>query len=150
MLFTGADMSTKLKLLGVDVASIGDALGETADCQSYTWSDGPAEIYKKLVVSGDGQRLLGAVLVGDCADYATLLQYKLNAMTLPASPQSLILPAQAGEGAKALGVAALPDSAQICSCLNVSKADIREAVRAGASDMPPPVQQQAAAAVPPW
>lgn len=136
MLFTGADMSTKLKLLGVDVASIGDALGETADCQSYTWSDGPAEIYKKLVVSGDGQRLLGAVLVGDCADYATLLQYKLNAMTLPASPQSLILPAQAGEGAKALGVAALPDSAQICSCLNVSKADIREAVRAGASDMP--------------
>ncbi len=136
MLFTGADMSTKLKLLGVDVASIGDALGETSDSQSYTWSDGPAEIYKKLVVSGDGQRLLGAVLVGDCADYANLLQYKLNAMTLPASPQSLILPAQAGEGAKALGVAALPDSAQICSCLNVSKADIREAVRAGASDMP--------------
>ena len=135
MLFTGADMSTKLKLLGVDVASIGDALGETAGCQTYTWSDGPAQVYKKLVVSEDGQRLLGAVLVGDCADYATLLQYKLNAMALPASPQSLILPAQSGDETKALGVAALPDSAQICSCLNVSKAYIRAAVRAGATDM---------------
>ena len=72
--FSGADMSTKLKLLGVDVASFGDAQGRTPGCQSYQWTDGPQQIYKKIVVSQDGKALLGGVLVGDASDYATLLQ----------------------------------------------------------------------------
>lgn len=59
----------------------------------------------------------------------------LNGMALPGQPESLILPALAGSVPKALGVAALPDSAQICSCHNVSKADICRAVSAGATEM---------------
>ncbi|EML2246496.1 nitrite reductase large subunit NirB [Klebsiella aerogenes] len=133
--FSGADMSTKLKLLGVDVASFGDAHGRTAGCQSYQWTDGPRQIYKKIVVSADGKTLLGGVLVGDAGDYATLLQMMLNGMALPSRPESLILPAMDGATTKALGVAALPDSAQICSCHNVSKGDICQAVSAGAGDM---------------
>jgi len=133
--FKGADMSTKLKLLGVEVASIGDAHGRTPDSQSYNWVDGPAEVYKKIVVSGDGKRLLGAVLVGDSSEYSTLLQMMLNDMPLPAHPEGLILPAGAGAAPKSLGVAALPDSAQICSCYNVSKADIFDAVKSGCGDM---------------
>lgn len=133
--FKGADMSTKLKLLGVEVASIGDAHGRTPDSQSYNWVDGPAEVYKKIVVSGDGKRLLGAVLVGDSSEYSTLLQMMLNDMPLPAHPEGLILPASAGAAPKSLGVAALPDSAQICSCYNVSKADIFDAVKSGCGDM---------------
>ncbi|STS91524.1 putative nitrite reductase [Klebsiella variicola] len=62
--FSGADMSTKLKLLGVDVASFGDAQGRTPGCQSYQWTDGPQQVYKKIVVSQDGKTLLGGVLVG--------------------------------------------------------------------------------------
>lgn len=61
--FSGADMSTKLKLLGVDVASFGDAQGRTPGCQSYQWTDGPQQI-TKIVVSQDGKALLGGVLVG--------------------------------------------------------------------------------------
>lgn len=133
--FSGADMSTKLKLLGVDVASFGDAQGRTPGAQSYQWTHGPEQIYKKIVVSADGKTLLGGVLVGDAADYATLLQMMLNGMALPGQPESLILPALAGSAPKALGVAALPDSAQICSCHNVSKADICQAVSAGATEM---------------
>ncbi|WP_407731166.1 nitrite reductase large subunit NirB [Pseudocitrobacter faecalis] len=133
--FTGADMSTKLKLLGVDVASFGDAQGRTAGCQSYQWVDGPAQVYKKIVVSADGKTLLGGVLVGDARDYPTLLQMMLNAIALPAQPASLILPAVEGSAPKALGVAALPDSAQICSCHNVSKSDICHAVLEGATEM---------------
>ncbi|EPK6500060.1 nitrite reductase large subunit NirB [Klebsiella sp. CN_Kp073] len=133
--FSGADMSTKLKLLGVDVASFGDAHGRTAGCQSYQWTDGPRQIYKKIVVSADGKMLLGGVLVGDAGDYATLLQMMLNGMALPSRPESLILPAMDGATTKALGVSALPDSAQICSCHNVSKGDICQAVSAGAGDM---------------
>jgi nitrite reductase (NADH) large subunit len=94
--FSGADMSTKLKLLGVDVASFGDAQGRTPGCQSYQWTDGPQQIYKKIVVSQDGKALLGGVLVGDASDYATLLQMMLNGMALPPRPESLILPALEG------------------------------------------------------
>ncbi len=133
--FSGADMSTKLKLLGVEVASFGDAHGRTAASQSYHWTDGPKGIYKKIVVSGDSKLLLGGVLVGDSSDYATLLQMMLNKLPLPASPESLILPALAGAPVKALGVAALPDSAQVCSCHNVSKGDICAAVQGGCGDM---------------
>ncbi|OON41500.1 nitrite reductase large subunit [Izhakiella australiensis] len=133
--FNGADMSTKLKLLGVEVASLGDAHGRTPGSQSYYWTNEPQEVYKKIVVSADGQRLLGAVLVGDSSEYSMLLQMMLNAMPLPDAPESLILPQSAGAPAKALGVAALPDSAQICSCYNVNKATICQAVNAGATDL---------------
>ncbi|GAB2930581.1 nitrite reductase large subunit NirB [Hafnia psychrotolerans] len=133
--FKGADMSTKLKLLGVEVASVGDAHGRTPGSQSYSWVDGPAEVYKKIVVSQDSKRLLGAVLVGDSNQYSTLLQMILNDMPLPASPEGLILPASAGAAPHSLGVAALPDGAQICSCHNVSKSDICDAVKGGCGDM---------------
>jgi len=132
--FSGADMSTKLKLLGVEVASFGDAHGRTAGSQHYHWTDGPKGIYRKIVVSAEGTRLLGGVLVGDSSDYATLLQMMLNDLPLPAAPESLILPALAG-APKASGVAALPDSAQVCSCHNVSKGDICAAVKGGCGEM---------------
>ncbi len=133
--FRGADMSTKLKLLGVDVASIGDAHGRTLGSQSYRWVDEPAGVYKKMVVSADGKQLLGAVLVGDSSEYNTLLQMLLNGIPLPAAPESLILPAGSGAAPKALGVSALPSTAQICSCHNVSKGDICHAVEQGCGDL---------------
>ncbi|WP_440875640.1 nitrite reductase large subunit NirB [Thalassotalea sp. PLHSN55] len=132
--FAGADMSTKLKLMGVDVASIGDAHGNTPGCRSYTYVNEREEVYKKLVVSEDDKYLLGAVLIGDAAEYGTLLQYMLNKMELPAEPEGMILPHTDGE-ATGLGVDALPDTAQLCSCLNVSKGDIVSAVADGATCM---------------
>ncbi|MGB8927999.1 MAG: nitrite reductase large subunit NirB, partial [Pantoea agglomerans] len=132
--FSGADMSTRLKLLGVEVASFGDAHGRTPGSQHYHWTDGPKGIYKKIVVSADSTRLLGGVLVGDSSDYATLLQMMLNELPLPAAPESLILPALSG-APKAPGVAALPDSAQVCSCHNVSKGEICAAVKGGCGEM---------------
>ena len=132
--FQGADMSTKLKLMGVDVASIGDAHGSTPGAKNFVFIDEQKEIYKKLVTSADGSQLLGAVLVGDAGEYGNLLQLALNGIALPENPESLILPAL--DGARpALGVDALPDSAQICSCNNVSKGQICQAVRDGATTL---------------
>lgn len=128
--FQGADMSTKLKLLGVDVGSIGDSHGKTEGAISFVFSDEREEVYKKIVVSGDGKLLLGAVLVGDCSDYDTLLQYYLNEIELPAAPEAMILPHVDG-GAPLLGAAALPATATICSCHNVSKGDIAESIAGG-------------------
>ncbi|WP_064602736.1 nitrite reductase large subunit NirB [Photobacterium sp. J15] len=133
--FTGADMSTKLKLLGVDVASIGDAHGQTPGAQSYTFSDDIEQIYKRLIVSADGDEILGAVLVGDVEAYDQILQMKLNDMPLPENPAVLLLPPVDDDGATALGVDALPDHAQVCSCFDVTKAQIKQAVAEGCSDM---------------
>lgn len=131
--FSGADMSTKLKLMGVDVGSIGDAHAKTPGAMSYTYENQPLAIYKKIVVSEDGKNLLGAVLVGDCGEYDTLLQYMLNGIELPDAPETLILP-MATE-APSLGVDALPDTASICSCHNVSKGDVIAAIDNGACDL---------------
>lgn len=130
--FAGADMSTKLKLMGVDVASIGDPHGNDEDAKSYIYENGPGEVYKKLVVSSDGKSLLGAVLVGDVEDYGNLLQIKLNNMTLPDHPDDLILPARSGDK-PAFGPDALPDTAQLCSCFDVTKGKIISAIEAGAT-----------------
>ena len=132
--FTGADMSTKLKLMGVEVGSIGDAHAKTAGAQCYIYENQPDNIYKKIVVSQDGKTLLGAVLVGDTSEYDSLLQYALNGIELPKSPDALILPSSSGEK-PTLGVDALPDSATICSCLNVTKGDIIAAINCGAVDV---------------
>jgi nitrite reductase (NADH) large subunit len=133
--FAGADMSTKLKLMGVDVASIGDAHGNTPGSRSYQFSDERKQVYKKLVVSECGKYLLGGVMVGDAGEYGTLLQMMLNRIELPASPEFLILPAADGNAKPALGVDSLPASAQICSCNNVSKGELCAAVCAGATDI---------------
>ena len=129
--FLGADMSTKLKLLGVDVASIGDAHGNTEGSKAYSFIDERSGVYKKIVVSEDGKKLLGSVLIGDAEDYGTLLQYKLNDIDLPEHPDDLILPQRDGSASPGLGVDALPASAQICSCNNVSKGQLVEAIEGG-------------------
>lgn len=129
MLFQGADMSTKLKLLGVDVGSIGDSHARTPGALSYRVIDEGAGIYKKLVVSADGKTLLGAVLVGDNGLYDTLLQYMLNKIELPQQPLALIAPS--GGEAPTLGPDALPETATICSCHNVTKGAICCKIDAG-------------------
>ncbi len=128
--FLGADMSTKLKLMGVDVASIGDAHAVTPGAASYLYTDDI--VYKKLVVSPDRKQLLGAILVGDASDYGTLLQLVLNAQPLPEHAEDLILPSRSGTS---LGVELLPDTALVCSCNSVTKGQICAAVSAGAGSI---------------
>ncbi|WP_201501312.1 nitrite reductase large subunit NirB [Psychrobacter cibarius] len=128
-IFTGADMSTKLKLMGVDVGSIGDAHGTSDGSLSYLYQNPAEGIYKKLVTTPDNKRLLGAVLVGDTEDYNNLLQLYLNDIDLPAHPESLILP---NVEKPVMGIDNLPDTATICSCYNVTKGAICSAVENGA------------------
>lgn len=130
--FTGADMSTKLKLMGVDVASFGDAFGQTAGARDITLLDTRAGTYKKLIISSDGKRALGGILVGDASSYGMLHQMVQGAMPLPPHPEDLLLPPRSKDdsaGSKLLGVDALPDSARICTCENINKSAICSAIR---------------------
>jgi nitrite reductase (NADH) large subunit len=123
------DMSTKLKLLGVDVASFGDAHAATEGALEVVVNDPVAGTYSKLVVSDDARTLLGGVLVGDASKYAILRP--LVGSELPADPVAMIAP-----GGVELGADALPDSAQICSCNAVTKGALVQAIGDGAHDVP--------------
>jgi nitrite reductase (NADH) large subunit len=129
--FTGGDLSTKLKLLGVDVASFGDAHARTEGALEVVVNDAVAGTYKKLVVSDDAKTLLGGVLVGDAAQYPLLRP--LVGRDLPGDPAAMIAPSG---GAQAVGVGALPDDAQVCSCNAVTKGTIDGAITEGCADVP--------------
>ncbi|PBC82282.1 nitrite reductase (NADH) large subunit [Streptomyces sp. KS_16] len=123
--FTGADLSTKLKLLGVDVASFGDAHGATDGALDVVYADSRSGVYKKLVIDATGE-LLGGVLVGDAEAYGMLRP--LTGTVPPLAPEQLVLPAGAAGGGGALGPSALPDEAVLCNCHNVTKGTVRAAV----------------------
>ncbi|QLQ37833.1 nitrite reductase large subunit NirB [Micromonospora robiginosa] len=128
--FPGADTATKLKLLGVDVASFGDAHGVTAGSLDVTYTDPATRSYAKLVLSDDARTLLGGVLVGDASAYPALRASVGG--PLPAPPLALLAPA-GGPGA---GAGALPAGAQVCSCNAVTRADLDAAIAGGATDVP--------------
>lgn len=119
--FTGADLSTKLKLLGVDVASFGDAHGTTEGCLDVVYADARSGVYKKLVVDEEGT-LLGGVLVGDVESYGTLRS--LTGSVPPVPAEQLVLPPVAGEPVR-LRPEQLPDDAVVCSCHRVTKGEIQ-------------------------
>ncbi|GAA4437051.1 nitrite reductase large subunit NirB [Phytohabitans houttuyneae] len=130
--FPGADMSTKLKLLGVDVASFGDAHGTTEGCLDVTFTDPATRVYAKLVLSDDAKTLLGGVLVGDASAYPTLRASVGG--PLPGAPLALLAPESGGSGTGA-GIAALPGGAQVCSCNAVTKDQIVGAIHEGCTDV---------------
>jgi nitrite reductase (NADH) large subunit len=114
----------------VDVASFGDAFAKTPGAREIAITDTVQGIYKKLVLNEDGSRLLGGILVGDASAYGTLLQFVQNNIALPPHPEDLLLPPREGKPAAAqMGVEHLPDTAQICSCNNVSKGQICTAIQ---------------------
>jgi nitrite reductase (NADH) large subunit len=128
--FTGADMSTKLKLMGVDVASFGDVFATTPGSLELVFADAVTGVYKKLVVSSDATRLLGGILVGDASSYGVLRPMVSSGIPLPENPEELIVPSS--RGTAPVGI---PDEAVVCSCENVTKGTIRSAIE-GAGGRP--------------
>lgn len=124
------DMSTKLKLIGVDVASFGEPFMPASKGHSIIFENKTQHLYKRINVSLDGKKLLGGILVGDASDYSMLHQIYLNRMAIPEDPSQLILPASEG-GASFGDVMDLPDDAQICSCESVSKGQICSTIKHG-------------------
>lgn len=124
--FKGFDMSTKLKLIGIDVASFGDPFINEPDCRTIVFENKHKGIYKRINISNDGQYLLGGILIGDAAAYNMLLQTSVNKIALPENPEELIIGSRGGE--TSAGITTLPNEALICSCEGVTKGDICNAV----------------------
>jgi nitrite reductase (NADH) large subunit len=127
--FVGADQSAKLKLMGVDVAMFGEPFATGEPTKEIVLHDLVNRIYKKLIVSDDTKRLLGGILVGDASQYVTLLSLCRGKRDLPVPVDELILGKRSGGGGQDADL--LDDSAQICSCNNVSKGDLCTKIESG-------------------
>ncbi|OOQ82854.1 Nitrite reductase [NAD(P)H] [Penicillium brasilianum] len=152
--FTRPDLSTKLKLLGVDVASFGDFFadrdgpkflpgrrpsvidGVNAEAprekeppvKALTYKDPFGGVYKKYLFTMDGKFLLGGMMIGDTKDYLKLNTMVKSQKELEVPPSQFILGAQSDGEENADD---LDDSVQICSCHNVTKGDVVESVKSG-------------------
>ena len=126
--FTGYDMSTKLKLIGVDVASFGEPFLSGTDTRSVVFEDTMKGIYKRINISADGKQLLGGILVGDADQYNMMLQTCKNKTVLPPNPEDVMLGSRGGDAAAGAGILSLPGEAVICSCEGITKDDICNAV----------------------
>ena len=127
---THIDMSTKLKLIGVDVASFGEPFMPADQGHSIVFENKTKGLYKRINVSHDGKTLLGGILVGDASAYNMLHQIYLNGLPLPENVEELILGAR-GNDDGGMDLGQLPDTAQVCSCENVSKGDICSTIKGG-------------------
>lgn len=117
-------MSTKLKLIGIDVASFGDPFGTNEPSTPIVYQNKISGEYKRINISLDGKRLLGGILVGEASGYGMLLQMTQNSIPLPPNPEDLILGSRGGKESSGAGVGDLPSEAQICSCENVTKGSL--------------------------
>jgi nitrite reductase (NADH) large subunit len=126
--FTGFDMSTKLKLIGTDVASFGDPFLTSDKARTILMEDKVSGIYKRLNISPDGKYLLGGILVGEASQYNILLQICKNKLVIPANPEDLIFSQRDGKKEDGSGLETLPDEAIICSCEAIGKGTICAAV----------------------
>lgn len=127
--FSAYDMSTKLKLIGVEVASFGDPFGTTERSKSIVFEDKIKGTYKRINISEDGKRLIGGILVGEADSYNTLLQITKNKMALPPNTEDLILGARGGAADSGSSVLDFPDEAIICSCESITKGDLCTAIK---------------------
>ncbi|MDB4985261.1 MAG: NAD(P)H-dependent nitrite reductase, large subunit, partial [Myxococcaceae bacterium] len=132
--FEGADMSTKLKLMGVDVASFGDAFCATEGARGLSIVDEVRNVYKRIVISADGKRLLGGMLVGDASDYDYLSALAREGSALPLSLDALLVPPSEGAARPAM---VMSDSTVLCSCNNVTKAAVCSAIQGGVTEIGP-------------
>jgi nitrite reductase (NADH) large subunit len=126
--FTGFDMSTKLKLIGVDVASFGDPFVSGEQVRTIVLEDTRKGVYKRINISADGKELLGGILIGEASQYNMLLQTCKNKLVLPPDPEELILGSRGSGTESGAGIQSLPGDAMICSCEGISKDTICHAV----------------------
>ncbi|MEN4473014.1 nitrite reductase large subunit NirB [Mycolicibacterium cosmeticum] len=125
--YRGSRTATKLKVAGVDVASMGIKAPEFPDDEFVQYSEPRHGVYKTIVIR-DG-KLVGATLVGDVSKVSFLTQAFDSGLPLPDERVSLMF--DIGTPEVAVGVSELSDDAQVCNCNGVSKGALAACVRSG-------------------
>ena len=125
-LYRGSRVSTKLKVMGIDLAVMGDKEPAAGD-EVVHYSEPSRGVYKKMLVR-EG-RLAGAILLGDPDGAPGLQQVFDRSLALPDNRAELLFPGMRADAAPS--AADLPDEAQICNCNGVTKGRLATAIAGG-------------------
>ncbi|HXQ21296.1 MAG TPA: nitrite reductase large subunit NirB [Candidatus Acidoferrales bacterium] len=123
--YCGSKLATKLKVMGVELASMGDVRSTQPEDEVVVYREPSRGVYKKLVVRGN--TLVGAILLGEADTAGVLTQMFMLGTPVPQRRADLLF--GTSSGAPILSVLDLPDHAQICNCNGVSKGQIKEAIQ---------------------
>lgn len=122
--YLGSKTGTKLKVMGVNLTSMGEKETEATDDEILVYRDPNRGVYKKLIVRDN--KIYGAILLGDTDLSDPLMQLFMNGKELPNNRGEILF--GASDGLRLFDAADLPNSAQICNCNGVCKGDILAAI----------------------
>ena len=125
--YHGSRIATKLKVAGVDVASMGVKGPEKPDDEFVRFAEPKRGIYKSVVIR-DG-KLIGAMLLGDTKKVAFLTQSFDRGLPLPEERVEMLF--ELAGPSEEQGAAEMDDSVQVCNCNGVSKGELVACVRGG-------------------
>jgi nitrite reductase (NADH) large subunit len=123
--YHGSKLGTKLKVMGVELASMGETRAADPADEVVVYREPAHGIYKKIVVRND--EIAGAILLGDIDAAGTLMQMFMLGTKAPARRADLLFGSPTGVAL--LQASELPDNAQICNCNGVSKRQIVDAIQ---------------------
>jgi nitrite reductase (NADH) large subunit len=130
--YRGSRVSATLKVMGIDLTSIGQVNGASSHCEVFSRLDSARGIYRKLVI--EDERLVGAILLGERDPTGRLRRLfessepigsPLDLLSNP-SPRDALLNEDSGAD-----LLSIPDDTQICNCHGVNKGQILAAVNQG-------------------
>jgi len=125
--YFGSRTATKLKVAGVDVASMGVQGPERDTDEHIVFSEPKRGVYKSLVIRDE--KLIGATMLGDTSKVAFLMQAFDRGLPLPEERLEMLF--NLGTPAEEVGAAELADDAQVCNCNGVSKGALVACVESG-------------------
>ncbi len=127
--YPGSKLATTLKVMGVDLLSMGEVHASGVGCEVVSHLDPARGVYKKYVLR-DG-KLAGAILLGDTDPTGRLSRVFKEGATLSESALELLMGRGAESGTVDEDVMALADTTQICNCHAVDKGTIVQAIKLG-------------------
>ena len=125
--YTGSKLGTKLKVMGVELASMGETKPASPTDEVVVYREPRKGVYKKLIIRDE--KIAGCILLGDIEAAGTLMQMFFSGAKTPERRADLLFGAPSG--VSLLKVADLPDNTQICNCNGVSKKQICDAIEKG-------------------
>ncbi|MEU8285430.1 nitrite reductase large subunit NirB [Micromonospora sp. NPDC048905] len=125
--YHGSRLATKLKVAGVDVASMGLKEAERDDDETVVFAEPRKGVYKSIIIRDD--RLVGATLLGDVRKVAFLMQAFDRGLALPKERVEMLF--DLGTPSADVSAAELGDDVQVCNCNGVTKRALVGTVQGG-------------------
>ncbi len=130
--YRGSKISTKLKVMGLELASMGVAARPEPTDEVVQWVEPSRGRYKKLVIR-DG-KLVGAILLGETGNAGRLMQLFEHGGPLPEAREQLLFE-MAPPVVNSTSLEIMPDAATVCNCNAVNKGTIRKCVLGGTREV---------------